>query len=57
MNQCFTEIEGYAPLDDLEIDDLARRYLPVIDPRFVKAVRDSKGLASFVIALPDMTEG
>jgi len=57
MNECFTEIEGYAPLDDLEIDDLATRYLPVIDPRFVKAVRDGKGLASFVIALPDMTEG
>ncbi|NJD09972.1 MAG: hypothetical protein FIB01_05825 [Gemmatimonadetes bacterium] len=58
MNECFAGvIEGYAPLDDEEIDDLARRYLPIIDPRFVKAVRDGKGLAAFVIAMPDMTAG
>lgn len=57
MNETFTEIEGFAPLDDVEIDDLAKRYLPVVDPRFVKAVRDSKGLAGFVIGIPDLTEG
>jgi len=57
MNECFSEIEGYAPLDDEEMDDFAKRYLPVVDPRFVKAIRDSKGLAAFVIALPDLTDG
>jgi len=57
MNDTFTEIEGFAPLDTVEIEDLASRYLPVIDPRFVKVARDRNGLAGFVIALPDMTEG
>jgi hypothetical protein len=57
MNQTFTEIEGFAPLDDVEIDDFAKRYMPVVDPRFVKVVRDMSGLAAFVVALPDMTEG
>lgn len=57
MNDCFTEIEGFAPLDEIEIDDLAKRYMPAIDPRFVKVVRDGAGLAGFVIAIPEMTEG
>ena len=38
MDDAFTGLTGYSPLDSREMDDLARRYLPVIDPRFVKVV-------------------
>lgn len=59
MNECYTNsnIYGFAPLDDKEMDDLAKRYLPVIDPRFVKAVKKGDELVAFVIGIPDMTEG
>ena len=59
MNECYinNNIYGYAPLDEKEMNDLAKRYLPVIDPRFVKAVLHGDEVASFIIAMPDMTAG
>jgi hypothetical protein len=40
MNECYMagNIYGFAPLEEQEMDDLAKRYLPVLDPRFVKVV-------------------
>ena len=59
LNECYTEsnIYGYAPLDEKEMDDLAKRYLPVIDPRFVKVVKKEGEVVAFIIGMPDMTEG
>jgi GNAT superfamily N-acetyltransferase len=59
MNDCYvnSNIYGYAPLSETEMEELAKRYLPVVDPRFVKAVTKDGQVASFVIAMPDMTEG
>jgi hypothetical protein len=59
MNECYTNtnIYGFAPLDEKEQDDLAKRYLPVVDPRFVKAVTKDGEAVAFIIGIPDMTEG
>lgn len=59
MNECYTgsDIYGYTPLDEREMDDLARRYLPVINPKLVKAVRKGDELVAFIIGIPDLSEG
>ena len=59
MNECYTgsSIYGYAPLDEKEMEDLAKRYMPVLDPRFVKVVKKDDEVVSFIIAMPDITEG
>ena len=59
MNECYinSNIYGYAPLDHKEMNDLANRYLPVVDPRFVKIVTKDDEVVSFIIAMPDMTAG
>jgi hypothetical protein len=59
MNECFlgSNIYGYAALGEKEMEDLAKRYMPVIDPRFVIAVKKDDELVSFVISMPDITEG
>jgi hypothetical protein len=59
MNECYmaSNIYGYAPLSEKEMEDLAARYLPVVDPRFVKVVLKDDEPAAFIIAMPDMTEG
>jgi hypothetical protein len=59
MNECYLDsnIYGFAPLDEKEMDDLAKRYLPVLDPRFIKGVKKDGEVASFVIGMPDLTEG
>lgn len=59
MNECYLEsgIYGYAPLDEQEMEDLAKRYLPVIDPRFVKVAMREEEVVGFIVGIPDMTEG
>ncbi|MBN1222314.1 MAG: hypothetical protein JXB23_03645 [Candidatus Aminicenantes bacterium] len=59
MNECYIEsnIYGYTPLDEKEMEELARRYLPVLNPRFVKCVKKGEDLVAFIIGIPDMTEG
>jgi len=59
MNECYIEsnIYGYTPLDEREMEELAKRYLPVLDPRFVKCVKRDGRLVAFIVGIPDMTEG
>ncbi len=57
MNETYVNITGYAPLDQQEMDDLARRYLPVISPRFVKLVSVGDELVGFIIGIPNVVPG
>ncbi len=59
MNECFTKsaIYGYNPLGDDEIDGLVKKYLPLLDPRFVAVASKGGEPIGFVIGLPDMAEG
>ena len=59
MNETYMQnnIYGYAPLDEKEMDDLAKRYLPVVNPRFIKVVAKDGEPAAFIIGMPDMSEG
>jgi hypothetical protein len=59
MNECYTQegIYGYAPMEDDEINALLKRYMPLLDPRFLKGLRHGDELVGFVVGIPDMTEG
>lgn len=59
MNETYVEsnIYGYAPLDEKEMDDLAKKYMPVLDPRFIKGVLKDGQVVAFIVAIPDMTAG
>jgi hypothetical protein len=59
MNETYMtgNIYGFAPLEEQEMDDLAKRYLPILDPRFVKVVKKGDEVLAFIVAMPDMTEG
>jgi hypothetical protein len=58
MNECFVPIYGYSLLDEVEMDRLGRRYLPVVDPRFIKVVVNAqKELIGFIIGIPSIAEG
>ena len=45
------------PLTDVEIDALARQYLPVIDLRFLKMVLRGDDVVGFFIGIPSMNAG
>jgi GNAT superfamily N-acetyltransferase len=58
LNDTYRDLTGFAPLDEREREDLARRFLPVIDPRFVKIVALHSGeVVGFVIGMPNVNDG
>ena len=58
MNKTFSEIYGSFPLTEKEMISLAKEYLPVLDPEFVKIVlTDTDEVIAFTIAMPDVAEG
>jgi len=59
MNECYigSNVYGYAALDEQEMEQLAKRYMPVLDPRFLKVVTKDDDIVAFVIGMPDMTKG
>jgi hypothetical protein len=58
MNQTFVEIYGFVPLNDKEKIDFAARYLPILDPKFIKVIETTEGeLVGFAIGMPDFSKG
>jgi hypothetical protein len=57
MNQTFEEIYGFVPLNDKEKKDFAARYLPILDPKFIKLIEVNGVLAGFAIGMPDFSKG
>jgi hypothetical protein len=58
MNQTFAEIYGFVPLNDKEKSDFAARYLPILDPKFIKVVETKdKVLVGFAVGMPDISKG
>lgn len=57
VNETYDHLYGFVPMTDTEISELAARYLPIIDPRFVKIIEKSGEVIAFIIALPNLTKG
>lgn len=57
MNETFSEIYGFVPLNDKEKTEFANRYLPILDPKFIKVVEKQKELIGFAIGMPDVSPG
>ena len=57
MNESFGEIYGFVPMDEIEMLELAKKYLPVIDLDFVKIVAKEDRVIAFMISMPNMYKG
>jgi len=57
MNTCFSEIYGFSDLDLSEMDQIGQQYLSLLDPRFIKVVRNKTEFVGFIIAMPNISEG
>jgi hypothetical protein len=57
MNETFSDIYGFVPLNEKEKKDLAKRYLPLLDPELIKVVASKEGFIGFVIGMPDISNG
>ena len=58
INKTYTDIYGFAPLDDREAKEFSDRFLPMLNPNYIKLVKDNKGtVVAFVVAMPNITKG
>ena len=58
MNETFGDLYGYSPLTEQDVEDMAKRYMPLLDPRFIKAVVTMEDeLIGFIISIPNMAPG
>jgi hypothetical protein len=57
MNESFKDIYGFMPMDEKEMFEFAKRYLPILDPRFVKVVLKGEEVVAFLISMPNMYKG
>ncbi|UCH13772.1 MAG: hypothetical protein JSV22_11770 [Bacteroidales bacterium] len=58
LNLIYKDIYAFSPLDELEMDDLVRRYFSILDPRFIKVVVNKEGeVIAFIIGMPDISKG
>jgi len=58
LNSTFTEIFGFTPFMEKEMDDFANRYLFLINPRFIKIVVNTQNeVVAFVIGMSHIGDG
>lgn len=58
INETYVDIYGFAPLQDIEATEFSERFLPLLNPDYVKIVTDeNEKIVAFVIAMPDISEG
>jgi len=58
MNESFDEIYGYSPLSEGDMEHLAKRFMMMVDPRFIKGVETpEKELIGFMISIPNFSPG
>lgn len=58
LNKTFTEIYGFVPFSEAEMDDFANRYLFLINARFIKiVVTEQNEVIGFVIGMGHIGEG
>jgi len=58
VNETYKDLLGFVPLSEAEMQKIAKSYLPILDPDFVKIIVDEKNEPiAFVVGLPDMSKG
>ena len=58
VNETFQDIYGFDKMTENEMDELASRYLPLLDPSFIKVVENElQEPVAFLVGMPDLSEG
>lgn len=57
VNKSYEHLFGFVPLSEKEMKEFAKRYMAVLDPRFIKTVICEGEVVAFILGLPNMTKG
>jgi hypothetical protein len=55
-NEAFTQVWGYYPLDDDEVQMIGKQMLSVANPRLMKVVMKGDNIAGFAFVFPDISD-
>ncbi len=57
MDQAFSDLFSYVPFTEKLIDFYVKKYIPILNPKFVKIVVDEEGtMLAFIVGLPSLSE-
>ncbi|MDO8969698.1 MAG: hypothetical protein Q7U74_03360, partial [Saprospiraceae bacterium] len=58
INETYMHIYGFIPMTEAEMFEMADRYIPVLNPKFIKVVTSTEGeLLAFLISMPELSPG
>jgi hypothetical protein len=57
MGETFVGLYGFVPPDPQEMEELSKRFIRVLDPRFVKVAVDGSLPVGFLVAMPNVAPG
>lgn len=58
VNESYQKIYGFVPFEEYEMNDFANRYLPILDPDFIKIIVDgNQQVVGFILAIRDISKG
>ncbi len=58
INETYNHIYGFIPMTEQEMHEMASRYLPVLNPRFIKVISNPENeVFAFVISMPELSGG
>lgn len=57
VNDSYTDLYGFFPLSEAEMEELAIRYMPVLRPEYVKIILLDDEVAAFVVGIPNLANG
>ena len=58
LNEAYADIYGFAPLGEIEVKEFSERFLPLLNPNFIKLILDqNEEVVAFVVAMPDIFDG
>lgn len=57
FNETYKVLYSFAPISESQMKSLEKKYLPILDPRFIQVIKDKDRLIAFAVVMPDLTEG
>lgn len=57
VNETYSHLYGFIPMEQIEMVEFAKRYLPIVDPRFVHVAKVNNQIVGFILGLPNFSPG
>lgn len=59
LNETYKHLQSFVPIQDFQIEHYKKKYLPLVNPKFISCVVDNKSgdLVAFAVTIPSLSKG